>query len=70
MLLHLNVNLLRLLTVLVDALSKSAIVGILLFLLLALGPIGHADLSVIVDVFLEHLGLIIHFFLLIVNSCA
>ena len=69
-LLHLDVDLLRLLAVFVNALGQTAVVSLLLLLLLALRAIGHADLTVVVNLLLQTLGLVIHFLLLVADARA
>jgi hypothetical protein len=60
MLLHLQVDLLLLLLELVDDLGQPLVVRLLLFLLLALGAVGHGDFTVVVDLRAQVLRLALH----------
>ena len=67
-LLHLDVNLLRLLLVFVDDLGQATIVGLLLLLLLPLRAIGHTDLTIVINLLLQVFGLLIHLFCLLIDA--
>ena len=58
--LHLQVDLLLLLLELVDDLGQPLVVRLLLFLLLALGAVGHGDFTVVVDLRAQVLRLALH----------
>ena len=60
-LLHFDLDLLALLFELINNLSESSVVCILLFLLLALRAVGDANITVIIDFLLKLLRLTCHF---------
>ena len=67
MLLHLYLDLLRLLLELIENFRESLVVGLLFLLLLALGAIWHRYLAIVIDLLLQVFGHCAHLFLLIVN---
>ena len=70
MLLHLDMDFLRLLLVLVDNFGQSAVVRLLFLLLLALGSVRYTDLAVIIDLLLQIFRLCVHFLGLVVDARA
>ena len=67
-LLHLDMDLLRLLLVFIDDLGQATIVGLLLLLLLSLRAIGHTDLTIVINLLLQVFGLLIHLFCLLIDA--
>ena len=70
MLLHLDMDFLRLLLVLVDNFGQSAVVRLLFLLLLALRAVRYTDLAVIIDLLLQIFRLCVHFLGLVVDARA
>ena len=70
MLLHLHVQLLALLSELIDDFCESTVVRLLLFLLLALGAVGDGDLPIGCDLLFKVFCLRTHLILLVFHALA